>query len=439
MPQHIFVLGLEPRNLAELEALPNAEQYIFHSLLTIEEMLEGRVSFPKILQKAQDRLDQFEGLIDAIVGYWDFPVNMLVPILSQQYGLRSKELEAVVKCEHKYWSRLEQQNVIDEHPAFGLIDVDDPRATLPSHMTYPVWVKPIQSFSSQGAHYAADEPALRAALETERQQMHSTGDAFDEVLKLLDLPDEVADISGHAYMVEEAGFGQQCTLEGYSWGEKVEIIGVVDSILYDDAPSFLRYQYPSQLPEHALAKMAETTRRVIGAIGLRNSTFNIEYFWDEATQHLALLEINSRHSQSHAQIFRWVDGMPNHLAMMDLALGRRPHMPEAQGEYRIAAKWMLRRFSDGFVHRVPSAAEIAELEQRFPAVHIKIVAKEHMWLSDLEGQDSYSFMLAEVYVAGQSERELRSIYDYCCNELVFTIEDDLKEQHGDVSERNATD
>src|SRR5699024_3417689 len=117
MPHNIFVLGLDDRNQAELDVLPDADQYVFHSLLPIEAMQEGIISFPDILQKAQDRLDDFEGSIDAIVGYWDFPVNLLVPILSRQYGLPSKDLEAVVKCEHKYWSRLEQQKVIDEYPA----------------------------------------------------------------------------------------------------------------------------------------------------------------------------------------------------------------------------------------------------------------------------------------------------------------------------------
>ena len=423
MPQHIFVLGLEDRNQVELEALPDADQYVFHSLLSIVTMQEGNVSFPDILRNAQDRLDDFDGTIDAIVGYWDFPVNMLVPILSRQYGLPSKSLEAVVKCEHKYWSRLEQQKVIDEYPPFGLIDIHDPTASLPAHMSYPVWVKPIQSFSSQGAHYAPSPEALRQALEIERQQPHSSGDAFDEVLKFLDLPEEVSDISGHAYMVEEAVRGQQCTLEGYSWDNQVEIIGVVDSICYDDSSSFLRYQYPSKLPDQALEHMAETTRKVIDAVGLKNSTFNIEYFWDESTQRLALLEINSRHSQSHAQIFHWVDGMPNHLAMIELALGRRPQMPRRKGEYRIAAKWMLRRFSDGVVQHVPSPEEVQAVEQQFPALTITIVAKEGRRLSDMEGQDSYSFMLAEIFMAGKSEQELQEIYDSCCDALRFIIED----------------
>ncbi|MDN5889642.1 MAG: hypothetical protein L0H57_08035, partial [Yaniella sp.] len=114
---------------------------------------------------------------------------------------------------------------------------------------------------------------------------------------------------------------------------------------------------------------------------------------------------------------------PNHLAMMDLALGRRPHMPRGKGDYAIAAKWMLRRFTDGLVLRVPSAAEVKAVEEQFPAVRITIVAKERELLSDIEGQDSYSFMWAEIVVAGGSERELQTSYDSCCNALLFIIED----------------
>ena len=77
---------------------------------------------------------------------------MMVPILCDRFGLPSKPLVSVVRCEHKYWSRLEQQKVIDEYPGFDLIDVHDPSAKLPQHVTYPAWLKPIKSFSSEGAH-----------------------------------------------------------------------------------------------------------------------------------------------------------------------------------------------------------------------------------------------------------------------------------------------
>src|SRR5699024_6009694 len=99
------------------------------------------------------------------------------------------------------------------------------------------------------------------------------------------------------------------------------------------APSFLRYQYPSKLPEPVQNKIRDVTRRVISAVRLWDSTFNIEYFWDESSERLVLLEINTRHSQSHSQLFHRVDGLSNHEAMIDLALGREPRKPGRDGGY----------------------------------------------------------------------------------------------------------
>src|SRR5690625_4716344 len=155
MSRNIFVLGLDELNHQELRKLPNAEGYDFHQLLTVEQLQSGTVSVPDLLEEAHRQLDDFEGSIDAIVGYWDFPISVMVPILCQRYGLPSADLEAVAKCEHKYWSRLEQQKVIDEYPAFGLIDVEDDSPMMPEHVSYPAWIKPVKSTSSEGAHRIA--------------------------------------------------------------------------------------------------------------------------------------------------------------------------------------------------------------------------------------------------------------------------------------------
>src|SRR5699024_11376664 len=136
--------------------------------------------------------------------------------------------EMVVICEQKYWMRLEQQKVIEEYPSFALIDVDDPDATLPTHMSFPVWLKPIKSFSSEGAHQARNEEELQDALAIERETQERVGGAFDTVLEMLPLHDDIDDISGGAYMVEEEAQGEQYTVEGYSHREQVIIIGVMD-------------------------------------------------------------------------------------------------------------------------------------------------------------------------------------------------------------------
>lgn len=426
MTQNIFVLGLDEAGYSELAALPDADQYNFHGLLALEDLQSGVISVADLLEQAQQQLDAFEGTIDAIVGYWDFPVSMMVPILCQRYGLSTKPLAGVVKCEHKYWSRLEQQRVIDEYPGFDLIDIQDPSATLPGHMTYPAWLKPIKSFSSEGAHRVENEDDLRQALAEEREAPERVGGAFDDVLEMLDLPEEVADIAGGAYMVEEAAQGQQYTLEGYCWGEQIKIIGLVDSFNYDNAPSFLKYQYPSTLPESVQQHIHDVSRRVITAVGLTDSTFNIEYFWDASTERLRLLEVNSRHSQSHAEMFHWVDGQANHAVMLDLALGREPNMPDRQGEHAIAAKWMLRHFQDGVVRKVPTADEIRAIEHRYANVRIEVAVEEGTRLSDADTEDSYSFTLAEIFMAGDTQQELDDIYDECCEALAIEIADDVE-------------
>ena len=121
---NVFVLGLDDRNLGLLRSLEHAREYRFHRLLTREELMYGEVDLPRLVDSAERVLADFDGPVDAIVGYWDFPVSSMVPLLCERHGLPSPGLRAVVTCEHKYWSRLEQQRVTDAHPAFALVDLE---------------------------------------------------------------------------------------------------------------------------------------------------------------------------------------------------------------------------------------------------------------------------------------------------------------------------
>lgn len=424
MALNIFVIGLDEPNHQQLRLLPGAADYEFHQLLTLPETQDGTVSVSHLLDKAHRQLGEFDGSIDAIMGFWDFPVNMLVPILCSRYGLISADLEAVVKCEHKYWSRLAQQKVIDEYPAFGLIDLGDPDATLPEHMSYPAWIKPIMSKSSEGAHPIDDDGQLQRALEDERQVGDRLGGPFNEVLELLELPDDISGI-GSACMVEEAAVGEQFTVEGFARGEHVEIYGVIDALTYEDSPSFLRYRYPSTLPTAVRERMSEVSRRTISAVGLRNSTFNIEYFWEAETERLNVLEVNTRHSQSHAPLFERVDGRPNHSCMIDLALDREPRVPGNAGEFKAASKWFLRHFSDGVVRRAPTALNIEEIEKNLPGTSIDLLVEQGTRLSagGAEGEDSFSHTLAEIVTVGIDDAEVVENYRRCLAALDLEIDD----------------
>ncbi|MEX0914151.1 MAG: ATP-grasp domain-containing protein [Demequina sp.] len=424
MSKNIFVVGLDELNHSVLRASAGAADYRFHPLLTVEELQWGTVSVPGLLTKAYRQLDAFDEPIDAIVGYWDFPSTVMVPILCERYGLRSVSLEAVVKCEHKYWSRLVQQAVITEYPAFGLLDLDDDDAALPAHMSYPVWIKPIESHSSEGAHYVDSEQQLHDALQRESEMVGRLGGPFRAVLDMLDLPEEIAEVTDRTCLVEEAVTGYQMTVEGFCRDGEAFTYGVVDSFTFDHAPSFLRYQYPAtRVTQTTQGYMCEVARRVMVAVGLTNSTFNIEFFWNPDTETLALLEINARHSQSHAIMFEHVDGVPNHAYMLDLALDRQPQSRHHTGRFAIAAKWFVRSFADGVVGRAPTDAEVAACERAIDGVRVHVIVNEGDRLSASFGHDSYSFVLAEIFIGADDERELIDKHSRCIATLPFEIVD----------------
>ncbi|NED86180.1 ATP-grasp domain-containing protein [Streptomyces sp. SID11233] len=421
--KNIFIVGLDEANLPTLESVPESETYRFHPLLSISELQEGEVSVADLMSRAREILDAHEGSIDAIVGYWDFPVSTLVPMLGSEYGTRTTSLESVVKCEHKYWSRLEQQKVIDEYPAFGMVDLDSADPQPPEGVGFPMWLKPALAYSSELAYGVSDMAEFRTAVNTIREGIDRVGRPFNEVLKLLDLPPEMAGVGGQVCLAEEAMTGIQVAVEGYVNDGEVTVYGVLDSINYSGSSCFLRHQYPSALPPSVIQKLHEVSERTMRQIGMDSATFSIEYFYDPKTGDVSLLEINPRHSQSHAELFDYVDGAPNHHRMISLALGNDPALPGGKGPYSVAAKWYYRWFGEGTVHQVPTPDELAAIEREIPGVRIDVVPAEGQKLSSVSQQDSYSYEIAHIFTGADDEEGLRRKFDQCVAALGLTFDD----------------
>ncbi len=425
MPENVFVLGLDEHNHEVLENLPDAEQYRFHALLTIDELQHGEeIPLRALLEKAQTQLENFDGSVDAIIGFWDFPVSTMVPILCRRHGdVACVSLEAVVKCEHKYWSRLEQQQVIDEYPSFGLVDPERDTGP-PEGVGYPLWVKPVKSFSSDLAFGVSNAEEFRDALARIREGIGRIGEPFEILLEHLDLPSEIAEAGGQVCLAEESVSGRQLTVEGYRYCGKTHVYGAVDSVLHDDSSSFVRFQYPASVPEQVSDRMADISTRILDQVELDNTTFNIEFFWNEETDALNVLEVNPRHSQSHAELFEQVDGVSNHLAMLRLALGRDPEVSHRSGPYPVAAKWFLRHWNDAVTRRHPTDEEIAAVERELDGVTVDVIAHEGDRLSELIDQDSYSYKIANIYVGAADEDELRVKFEKCAEALPFEFDDE---------------
>ena len=420
--KNVFVVGLNDFNHAMLKNLRGAEKLEFHQLLEPALFYETEeFDIPAMIEQATRQLEAFDDSIDAICGYMDFPVSTMLPILCERFSTTSVSLEALLKCEHKYWSRLCMREAIPEHiPGFAAFDPFDDEALAKIGLPFPFFVKPIKSSGSRLGFRIEGPEDFDHAMEKMRATIGTISEPFDFVLGQLDLPAEVADVGGGHCLAEEIIGGRQCTLEGYCYAGEVVSTGIIDSIRYPQVISFFRYQYPSKLPVRVRRRMEKITERIMRHVGYDNSSFNIEYFWDEMVDKIWLLEINTRISQSHSLIFEKVDGVSNQQLSIDLALGQKPDMPRREGDSPLAAKFFHRLFQgDARVTRIPSVEEIAALETKFPGTRILPQVQVGQWLSELAEQDSYSYAVAYIYMGAKNQSKLLRNYERVVGSLKF--------------------
>lgn len=320
--KNIFVIGLERFNLEKLKTIRNAADYNFHGLMDYKEVVKP-LDYPydAMLAKAERELRDFPGHIDAIISHWDFPVDTMLPILCERFGLPGPSLESVLRLGHKYWARLEQQKYIPEHiPRFCAVDpyADDPLKQI--DLDFPFWIKPVKSFGSYLGFHIHSEEEFHRRIETVRASIPRIGNAFNTALGHAQLPPEVEGIGGNHLIAEEVITGdRQNGPEGYVYNGEVFIHGITDTVRDEWNRSFIRYEYPSVWPEHMQKKSVEVARRLLANVGLDNAPFNLEFIWDEDSGALTLIEVNPRISQSLSGMFEMAHGASNHEVAVEAA------------------------------------------------------------------------------------------------------------------------
>lgn len=429
MKKNIFVIGLNAFNLDKLKRLRGAEDMEFHGVIEPAAVYDTEeFDIPAMLAEAEAQLSAFEGSIDAIVGYMDFPVSTMLPILCQKFGVRTTSLESLLKCEHKYWSRRVQKEVVPEHiPAFTAFDPFDEGALTrigEAGLSFPFFVKPIKSSGSRLGFRIDNPEDFDHAIEKLRADIGTIQEPFNFVLDQADLPQEIREVDGGYCMAEQVIGGRQCTVEGYVHNGEVVPYGIVDSIRYPQVLSFFYYMYPSRLPPNVQDKMGALTKTIMSHVGFDNSAFNIEFFWDEVQDRIWLLEINTRISQSHCDLFEKVDGISHQQVTVDLGLGQRPDMPSREGDYKVGAEFFYRVFfTDATVSRVPPPEEIEAAAAKVPGTFIRPQVHEGMRLSELPEQDSYSYAIAYIWMGASKQSTLLWNYERVLKNLNFEFTD----------------
>lgn len=409
--KHIGVLGSDPFTINTLHSQWKNTDFCFHDLVEYASLWEKNLDIDELYITCLTAAKAIDRPLDGVLCSWDFPLSTLLPFINKQMEMPGASIESVFKCEHKYWSRLVQRECIPEHiPPFQVFDPRKPGARDEPPLQYPFWMKPIKASSSYLGFYVGDDVDYHKALDFSCRFQDNFANAFNQFLNRADIPDDIRAVDGYHYLAEGIiSEGLQCTQEGYVWDGEVVVYGTIDSLRYktENESCFRSYQYPSVLPDAVIDRMTRLTETAMQHIGYDQAPFNIEYYWNPKTDRISLLEINPRISRSHCPLFKLVDGISNARVSLDAGLGREPKMPYRMGDWPYASKLMVRHFSNGgVVKRVPSPAEIKELQKRYPEMSVILEVQVGDHLSDLNYQDSYSYELASVFLGGADPEDL---------------------------------
>jgi biotin carboxylase len=351
-----------------------------------------------------DHMIRFGPPADGIFGSSD-ATGHIASILADVSGLPGPGRDAFMRCHDKLASREIQARAVPEAtPAFAAVDLDDPDVRPP--LPFPFFMKPIAAHLSQLAYHVHDEAEFAGVIAQARLQIDAIT-AHDRALEGREFRTLIA---------EELLEGSLVTFEGWMQDGRVVPIGVTDAVMHPNGISFLRFEYPSRLPEEPQRAMADIAARLMPALGFGDSTFNIEFFVRPDGRPM-IVEVNGRMASQFAPLVAAVHGVSTYELQLDLCTGRTPALPRARDDV-VAASFVLRTYADAVVRSVPDPSTVLE---RYPHAHVEVLVRPGRRLSDYD-DDTASHRLAVVALAARDRASLLARFAEAVDLLPFALE-----------------
>jgi len=289
-------------------------------------------------------------------------------LVAEKLGLPGTPPESILAAQHKLHARRVLQQVAPEaNLRFAALEADY-GDDIPTGLHYPAFVKPVKAAFSVLAREVAHRDALQAHTRFGRRELwiiRRLVDPFDRLCRRR-LPGAG---SAHRMLLEEpvAPHVAQYNLDGWVDNGHVHALGVVDAVMYPGTRAFMRWELPSRLPARVQQRALDVARRFLQAVGYRHGMFNLEFFHDEATDRLTVIECNPRLASQFGDLYRRVRGLDPHAMAVSLALGRDAlSAPRSEPNANVAASLVYRSFDPASVPPPPDRAQRAAFARAFP-------------------------------------------------------------------------
>lgn len=374
-----------------------------------------------VLGYIDELVARYAGRIHGVMSSSDYPGATVAGALATRLGLPGCPPATVIRCSHKYYSRLAQREAVPEATAaFELLDPREPGAGDPA-LAFPCFVKPVKGAFSILSERIESPEELRAFL-ARRAVADFVGEYMGVFNRLVaGLTD--FEVNGSWFLAEELLHGTQVTVEGWVRDGEVGILGFVDSILHPGRPCFARFDYPSALRPEILETMADVARRVAVHLGLSDTLFNIEMIYEAATDRVRIVEINPRMCGQFADLYEKVDGVNGYQLALALATGDPlPEPAPRRPRTALATSFPLRVFTPSRVLAAPDAATVERAEASIPGALVWSECSEGENLERFEDEDGHSSRYCVVNLGGPTRRELLARLDRIESALGFRFE-----------------
>lgn len=363
---------------------------------------------------------QWRGRVDGVLSSSDYPGATLAAALARALDLPGPDPSAMIRSSHKYVSRQIQREATPEAvPLFDLIEPAQPEREPATG--FPCFIKPVKGAFSLLARRIERAEDLREFLARPavREFLAEWMPIFNQcVRRYTDL-----EVDGSCFIAEGLLQGRQVTVEGFSAGGEVEILGVVDSVMYPGTSSFARFDYPSSFDEGLRERMRELARQTVRALGLDCAMFNVEMVYDAELDRVAILEVNPRLCGQFADLYELVHGVNGYVAALELATGGRPHLVHGSGPFDASASFPQRIFEPVRVVSVPDEEGIQAVEAAFPGTHVWSECTVGQELKDFETlEDGASVRYAVINTGARSHPALLERIEAIREALDFRFE-----------------
>lgn len=312
--------------------------------------------------------------IDAVISSDEYIGAIIAAAVSKELGLPGNDPAQMILVQHKFHSRIAQ---LEYCPSAAvncqLIPAKLSKEFIPK-LHYPFFVKPAKGTFSLYAKKIDNRKGLNAHMAfswIEQTILKALNRPYNQLLRKYTTLTKDANY----FVAEELIEGEQVTLDGYVHNNKVEICGVVDSVMYPGTNVFERFQYPSKHSDEVCERMTNLAKNLMKDIGFNNGQFNVEFFYNEKEDKISIIEINSRLSYQFGELYENVDGVNTYQILLDLALGETPEFIEKKGDFKCSASFVIRAFEGTELQSVPQKEHILSFCERYPESSVKVFGK----------------------------------------------------------------